>query len=90
MVTTFAAAPHRSVRIVDGARELGPWHERRAVPPTVVRAIGDVTMLGWQDMVDRESVIFLADSLGHRDAAAWLASNRHLYFIALRQAEAAA
>lgn len=89
MVTTSAAATHRPVRILDDASELGPWHERRAVPVDVIRALSDVRMLGWQDMVDRENVLFLARSLGHHNAAAWLAEQRHLYFIALRQMDEA-
>jgi hypothetical protein len=39
-------------------------------------------------MYDRETVLMLAATRGHEEAAEWLAMRRHLYFIALRQARA--
>ena len=89
MVAMLQTPSHRPVRIMDPGREVDPCHEARGVPDNVRRAIADVRLMGWDDMLDRENVLFLAGSLGHRRAAAWLAANRHLYFIAMRQALAA-
>ncbi|HEY8173444.1 MAG TPA: hypothetical protein VIH21_10200 [Dehalococcoidia bacterium] len=85
MVTTLHAPSGREVRIVDPEREIDPFHETRMVPHCAASALADVHMLGWQDMADRENVLFLASSLGQRQGAAWLAANRHLYFVALQR-----
>ena len=63
-------------------------HECRQVPDFVVDAIARVRRWGWRDMYDRETVMMLAASIGEPDAAEWLVEHRHLYFIALRRAEA--
>lgn len=76
-----AVQPHRPLRIVDSFRERG--HESRFIPTHVVAAVRDVELCGWRDMYDRETVLMLAASRGHEDAAEWLAARRHLYFVAL-------
>jgi hypothetical protein len=81
---TTIAAPHRRPRIIDSFRET--LHERTDVPAYVVRAIVSVRADGCGDMWDRERVLALAAADGHEEAAAWLGGNRHLYFVALRQA----
>jgi hypothetical protein len=63
-------------------------HECRQVPDFVVEAIARVRRSGWRDMYDRETVMMLAATIGHREAAEWLVEHRHLYFIGLRRAEA--
>ena len=73
--------PHRPPRIVDSFKERG--HEHRHVPADVIAAVRDVESCGWRDMYDRETVLMLAASRGHSDAAEWLAMRRHLYFVAL-------
>lgn len=68
--------------------EIDSRHELREIPDWVVEAIASVARSGWRDMYDRETVMMLAATLGHGDAAEWLVENRHLYFVGLRRAEA--
>jgi hypothetical protein len=55
------------------------------VPPAVVDALRRVRDTGITDMYQREMVIVVTRELGMAEAARWLASNRHLYFDALRR-----
>jgi len=82
-----AIRPHRLPRIVDSFHER--TRESRYIPAHVLDAIRDVEAAGWNDMYDRETVLMLAASRGHADAAEWLAVRRHLYFKALDFARAA-
>jgi hypothetical protein len=72
----------------DVADDVDSRHELRDVPERVVAAIAAVRRSGWPDMYDRETVMMLAATLGHGEAAEWLVEHRHLYFIGLRKAEA--
>lgn len=71
-------------RVIDLKRQV------RYVPDFVVDAITRVRRSGWRDMYDRETVMMLAATLGHGEAAEWLVERRHLYFIALRRSETTA
>ena len=81
-----AVQPHRPPRIIDSFRER--QHESRYIPSQVVEAVRDVEACGWRDMYDRETVLMLAATRGHAEAAEWLAMRRHLYFVALELARA--
>jgi hypothetical protein len=80
MVTVHSV---RRPRIVDSYSER--THEFRWIPEPVVAALRDVEAAGWREMYDRETVLMLASSRGHREAAEWLSARRHLYFVALRR-----
>jgi hypothetical protein len=79
------ATPHaiREIRIIDAEYELPP-----TVPVAVLRALDRVRKTRLIDMYDRERVITQAREMRMHDPARWLAANRHLYFIALREADA--
>jgi hypothetical protein len=78
--------PTATVDLPENAIDLN--HENRHVPDYVIRGIVRVRRSGWRDMYDRETVMMLAATIGQADAADWLVEHRHLYFIALRRAEA--
>ena len=80
---TSTATLSRRPKIIDSDHEA--FHERHDVPPFVSDAIRTVRDSGWCDMWDRETVMMLAATYGHDNAAEWLAARRHLYFIALRR-----
>lgn len=81
--------PHvRRPRIIDSFDEL--CHESTTVPPEVAAALRAIEAIGGHDMYDREAVLRCAPCHGYAAAAAWLARNRHLYFVAIWRARAAA
>jgi hypothetical protein len=61
-------------------------HELYRIPAQAIEALSAVEMCGWDDMCDRRRVLALARVLGRTAGADWLEANRHLYFVALRQA----
>ena len=59
------------------------------IPHAVLQALDRVRRTRLIDMYDRETVMLLAANLGYGEAMEWLVDNRHLYFIALRELDAA-
>jgi hypothetical protein len=74
---------------------LGPVQEVRLLAPVThetyeldrhaLAGLALVKRFGLTDMWDREEVIRIVDRMGFVEGAEWLRTNRHLYFIALRE-----